>query len=71
MAKLRPRPRTPRFNRFQTALSGMTFVHTAVDAHFDPYAEPAGAVKLSSAQMEQVARVEVGAPVPRGPRAHA
>jgi len=57
--KLKPSPRGPRFNRFQTATSGVTFVHTAVDAHFDPYAEKPAQINLSEPQMEQVARVEV------------
>ena len=57
--KLTPSPRISRFNRFQTALSGVTFVHTAVDAHFDPYAEKPASINLTEPQMEQVQRIEV------------
>jgi hypothetical protein len=57
--KLIPSPRSSRFNRFQTALFGVTFVHTAVDAHFDPYAEKPASINLTEPQMEQVPRIEV------------
>ncbi|HXE30803.1 MAG TPA: hypothetical protein VN515_03265 [Terriglobales bacterium] len=62
MKKLQPQPRRPLFNRFQTAVSGLTYVHTAVDSHFDPYAEPRPQLSLTEAQMEKVERVEISRP---------
>lgn len=61
MAFLRPRERTARLNRFQTPAPGITFVRTAVDGHFDPYAETTRGVSLSAAAMERVAKIEVDA----------
>lgn len=60
MAKTTPKARAARLDRFQTPMAGMTFVATAVDAHFDPYAEPVTRPQLSSAEMERVARVKIG-----------
>ena len=60
MKKNELQPRTARFNRFQTSVSGLTYVSTVMNAHFDPYAEPAARPNLSRQQMETVARVEVG-----------
>ncbi|HVB40754.1 MAG TPA: hypothetical protein VNE83_07615 [Terriglobales bacterium] len=62
-----PPPRAPRYNRFQTAVSGVAFVHTAIDSHFDPYTETARPLHISSAEMETVPRIEVG-PSPTAPR---
>lgn len=58
-SKLQPRP--TRFNRFQTSIPGLTYVHTCMDAHFDPDAEPAAKPRLSAEQMERVARIEIPA----------
>jgi len=64
-----PLPRPPGYNRFQTSVSGMTFVHTAADAHFDPYAETARPLHISRTEMETVPRLEVGpSPAPALPR---
>ncbi|MGH9393146.1 MAG: hypothetical protein ACRD1E_03185 [Terriglobales bacterium] len=56
----KPRERGPKFNRFQTAVSGLGFVKTAVDAHFDAYAEHAATGPRTLAKLEAVARVTVG-----------
>ena len=57
--KTAPEPRRP---LFQTANSGIGYVHTSMDAHFDPYCEPSPAgVTLSRAAMEAVPKIEVGA----------
>jgi len=53
-------PRSPVFNPFQTYTYG-TYVGTANDAHFDPYAgaEAPAAPTESKQQMETVVRVVV------------
>jgi|GEM_PF-2681771 len=51
--------RTPEYNRFQTAVSGVRFVKTAVDAHFDPYAETARPAGRKLESLEDVPRIAV------------
>lgn len=60
MKTLTPTPRSPRLNRFQTSVPG-SYVHTAVDAHFDPYAETARPLHISRAEMEAIPRIDVPA----------
>ncbi len=52
-------PRVGRFNRFQTAINTVRYVPTAVDGHFDPYADPAPRPQRSLAAMEQIPRIEI------------
>lgn len=52
-------PRVGRFNRFQTAVSGMRYVPTSVDGHFDAYAEPLPRPQRSLEDMERIPRVEI------------
>jgi hypothetical protein len=52
-------PRTGRFNRFQTAVNTVRYVPTAVDAHFDPYAQPLPRPQRSLEEMERIPRVEI------------
>lgn len=52
-------PRSPRFNRFQTAVGGLGFVPSANGARFDPYGEPPRELQRSKADMEQVERVAI------------
>lgn len=59
MAESSQLPARPK-GRFQTAAIG-TYVHTAVDAHFDPYNAPEPEPDLSLEQMEKVERVRVPA----------
>lgn len=59
MKPTQPQPRAPQFNRFQTSIAGLRFASTAMDAHFDPYAEPARTPDRSLETMEQVARVKI------------
>ncbi|MGH9480617.1 MAG: hypothetical protein ACRD1L_00865 [Terriglobales bacterium] len=54
-----PPPRGSRFNRFQTALTGLRYVQTATDAHFDPDREPPRRPQRSLAAMEAVAPIQV------------
>jgi len=56
-----PAPRAPQFNRFQTSISGLRYAHTAMDAHFDPYAEPARRPRQTLQAMETVPRVSLEA----------
>ena len=55
-----PQPRAARYNRFQTSVAGMTYVPTAINAHFDPYAETPRPLQISRAEMETIPRLEVG-----------
>jgi hypothetical protein len=52
-------PRVGRFNRFQTAVSGVRYVPTSVDGHFDAYAEPLPRPQRSLQDMERIPRVEI------------
>ncbi|MGH9486425.1 MAG: hypothetical protein ACRD04_02390 [Terriglobales bacterium] len=52
-------PRPAGFNRFQTAVTGLGFVPSAIGARFDPYSEPARHPQASREQMERVERVAV------------
>ncbi|HUX66075.1 MAG TPA: hypothetical protein VMV31_01150 [Terriglobales bacterium] len=54
-----PAPRAPRFNRFQTSISGLRYAHTVMDAHFDPYAEPARRPQQSLQAMESVPKIAI------------
>lgn len=51
--------RGTRLNRFQTAIPGR-FVHTVMDAHFDPDTESVRRPWRSREEMETVARIPVG-----------
>jgi len=55
-----PAERAPVFNRFQTAISGIRFVKTAVDAHFDPYAETSRKSGRKLDNLESIPRVAIG-----------
>lgn len=57
--------RTSRFNRFQTAIAGLRYVPTAINAHFDPYHEPAQRPNRTLAAMEAVPRIAVEPPPQR------
>lgn len=52
-------PRVGAFNRFQTAVGGVGYVPTAMDAHFDPYADPVQRPARPLASMEQVPAIAV------------
>ncbi len=54
-----PPSRRGSFNRFQTFSYG-AFVPTSMDAHFDPYREPAVTGKLRR-QMENIPRLTIAA----------
>lgn len=60
MAESKDLPARPRSTRFQTAAAG-TYVHTAVDAHFDPYNNGDTRPRMSLEEMEKVERVRVPA----------
>ncbi|MGH9473869.1 MAG: hypothetical protein ACRD1M_14145 [Terriglobales bacterium] len=58
----RPQPPAPRvgaFNRFQTAVGGLGYVPTAMDAHFDPYADPVKPPARPLASLERVPTIVV------------
>ena len=56
---LRMVPRSPQSTLFQTALGGNTCVPTAMEAHFDPYAEAPATLSRTRGEMEAVPRVEI------------